>query len=148
MTILARRTLTCFCVSGLVLAGCAGLPKERGTNAGHTVQRFGMITGLKPGKADGYKYLHANPWPDVLKKIAECNLRNYSIYLIELDNGELYLFSYFEYVGDDFDADMAKMAADPVTQEWWSHTDPCQIPLSGLEEGQIWKNMEEVFHWD
>jgi len=104
-----------------------------------------MITGLKPEKAAEYKDLHANTWPGVLKQIRECNIRNYSIYLIELD-GKLYLFSYFEYVGDDFDADMAKMAADPVTQQWWSRTDPCQIPLPGLETGQIWKSMEEVFH--
>ena len=39
------------------------------------------------------------------------------------------LFAYFEYVGDDFAADMAKMAADPMTQDWWKFTDPLQEPL-------------------
>jgi len=106
-----------------------------------------MITRLKPDKVEEYKYLHANPWPGVLKTIRDCNIRNYSIYLVELDS-DLYLFSYFEYIGDDFDADMAKMAEDPVTREWWSRTDPCQIPLPGLEQGQIWKRIDEVFHCD
>lgn len=112
------------------------------------MQRYGMITGVKPEKAAEYKRLHADAWPGVLKKISECNIRNYSIYWIEIDDGSQYLFSYFEYVGDDFDADMANMAADPTTQEWWSVNVPCLIPLTGLEEGQVWKSMEEVFHWD
>jgi len=144
-----RSTLSCLCALtlALVLAGCACISGKCCTRTKPTVQRYGMITGLKPEKADEYKDLHANTWPGVLKQIRECNIRNYSIYLIELDD-ELYLFSYFEYVGDDFDADMARMAADPVTQQWWSRTDPCQIPLPGLEEGQIWKGMEEVFHCD
>jgi len=28
------------------------------------------------------------------------------------------LFHYFEYVGDDYEADMTKMAAHPKTQQW------------------------------
>lgn len=144
-----RRRFNGLCALGLalVLAGCTSLSEKCRTRDSHSVQRYGMITGLKPEKADEYKNLHANPWPGVLKTIRECNIRNYSIYLVQLD-GDLYLFSYFEYIGDDFDADMAKMAEDPVTQEWWSRTDPCQIPLPGLEQGQIWKRIEEVFHCD
>lgn len=73
--------------------------------------------------------------------IKECNIQNYSIYLF----GE-YLFAYFEYVGADFEADMAKMARDENTQKWWKVTDPCQISLGYA--GQKWLNMEEVFHLD
>jgi len=43
---------------------------------------------------------------------------------------------------------MAKMAADPTTQEWWSHCKPCQQPLETCPEGEWWANMEEVFHCD
>jgi len=52
-------------------------------------------------------------WPDVLKMIKECNIQNYSIYSSQLDDGNHYLFGYMEYTGNDFAADMAKMAADP-----------------------------------
>jgi L-rhamnose mutarotase len=79
--------------------------------------------------------------------IKECNIRNYSIYETELD-GKLYLFSYFEYVGNDFQADMAKMAADPKTQEWWSECKPCQIRLPDTPEGEHWKTIAEVYHLD
>jgi L-rhamnose mutarotase len=110
------------------------------------VQRFGMVTGLKPGKMAYYKKLHAHAWAGVLKKIKECNIRNYSIYLQKIE-GKYFLFSYFEYAGADFKVDMAKMAADTTTQRWWKETDPTQIPLpEAVANKQQWQNMEEVFH--
>ena len=107
------------------------------------MERYGMVIGVNPEKIDEYKKLHAAVWPEVLKKITECNIRNYSIYLIENT-----LFSYFEYIGINFDADMSKMAADPTTQKWWDVCKPCQQPLKTGEEGEWWANMEEVFHQD
>jgi L-rhamnose mutarotase len=110
------------------------------------IQRFGMLTGLKPDKIAYYKQLHAAAWPAVLKKLKECNIQNYSIYLKEIE-GKPFLFSYFEYIGKDFDTDMKKMAADSTTQRWWKETDPCQQPLpDAATKGQIWSGMEEVFH--
>ncbi len=108
-------------------------------------QRFGMVIGLKPEKIARYKELHADPWPGVLAKISECNIRNYSIHLAELEPGKHYLFGYFEYVGDDFLADMNKMAADEETVRWWAETDPCQTPIATAGEGTKWAQMEEVF---
>ncbi|MDH4198422.1 MAG: L-rhamnose mutarotase [Candidatus Aminicenantes bacterium] len=112
------------------------------------VQRYGTVIGLKPEKLAYYKELHAAAWPGVLRKIKECNIRNYSIYLKEVEPGKLYLFSYFEYIGDDFEADMARMAADPTTQKWWKETDPCQIPIATRGEKEFWSRMDEVFHLD
>jgi L-rhamnose mutarotase len=71
------------------------------------VKRYGNVIGLRPEKLKEYKELHADVWPGVLKMIKECNIHNYSIYLGELEEGKYYLFSYFEYTGDDFKADMA-----------------------------------------
>jgi len=102
-----------------------------------------MVIRVYPEKIEEYRKLHASVWPDVLKMITQCNIRNYSIYL--KDNQ---LFSYFEYTGDDFKADMDKMAADPVTQKWWDVCKPCQEPLETRAEGEWWADMEEVFHHD
>jgi len=110
--------------------------------------RHGMVIGLQPDKVDEYKRLHTAVWPDVLAMIEQCNIRNYSIFLRQFDNGRYYLFSYFEYCGDNFDADMAKMAADPTTQQWWSHCMPCQLPLETRAKGEWWAAMDEVFHTD
>jgi len=105
-----------------------------------------MVTGLKPEKAAYYKQLHAAVWPGVLNKIKDCNIQNYSIYLKEID-GKYFLFSYFEYTGNDFDADMRKMAADSTTQKWWKETAPAQIPLAdAADKGETWSQMEEIFH--
>jgi L-rhamnose mutarotase len=112
------------------------------------VQRYGSVIGLRAEKLDDYKKLHAAVWPGVAKQIRECNIRNYSIYLKRMDDGNYYLFSYFEYIGVDFKADMAKMAADTTTQRWWKVTDPCQKPLTNRQEGEWWASMEEVFHQD
>jgi L-rhamnose mutarotase len=105
--------------------------------------RYGSVIKLKPEKLLEYKQLHADVWPEVLQMIRECNIRNYSIYF-----KDGYLFSYFEYLGDDFKADMEKMAADPHTQAWWKLTDPCQEPLESRQEGEWWASMEEFFHAD
>jgi L-rhamnose mutarotase len=75
--------------------------------------------------------------------IHACNIRNYSIYL-----RNHILFSYFEYHGTDFAADMARMAADKTTQEWWALMMPMQDPLPDRGEGEWWAAMEEVFHLD
>jgi L-rhamnose mutarotase len=107
------------------------------------MQRHGSVIKVKPGKLEEYKRLHAAVWPDVLKMIHECNIRNYSIYY-----KDGFLFSYFEYIGEDFEADAAKMAADPVTQEWWTYCEPCQEPLETRQPGEWWAEMEEVFHTD
>jgi L-rhamnose mutarotase len=112
------------------------------------MRRYGMVIGLRPEKAEEYRRLHAAAWPAVLAKIEECHIRNYSIFLRTLDDGRPYLFSYFEYVGDDFAADMAAMAADPTTQRWWAVCKPCQQPLESRGPDEWWSAMEEVFHAD
>ena len=102
-----------------------------------------MVLKVRAEKFEEYKRLHAAVWPEVLDMLKKCNIKNYSIY-----HKDGYLFSYFEYQGDDYDADMAKMAADPKTQEWWSYCEPCQEPLETRAEGEWWANMEELFHTD
>lgn len=112
------------------------------------MQRYGSVIGVRPDQLEAYKRLHAAVWPGVRKMIKDCHIRNYSIYLRQLDNGKYYLFSYLEYVGNDFKADMARMAGDPTTQKWWDVCKPCQIPLANRAEGEWWAGMEEVFHQD
>jgi L-rhamnose mutarotase len=107
------------------------------------MKRYGMVLKLRPEATEKYKEYHAAVWPEVLDMIRQCNIRNYSIYF-----KDGYLFSYFEYTGADFDADMARMAADPKTQEWWAVMKPMQQPLETRQPGEWWAGMEEVFHFD
>jgi L-rhamnose mutarotase len=106
-------------------------------------KRYGQVIRLKPERAEEYIEHHSAVWPGVLSMIGECNIRNYSIYF--KDN---YLFAYFEYTGNDFDADMSKMAADAETQRWWGVVKPLMEPLETRGNGEFWANMEEIFHLD
>jgi len=107
------------------------------------MKRFGQIIGVKPEHFERYKAYHAAVWPDILGMITDCNICNYSIF-----HKDGLLFAYFEYTGEDFAGDMAKMAADPKTQEWWSVMEPMQQPVENRKTGEWWSTMDEVFHLD
>lgn len=109
------------------------------------MQRYGAVIGIKPEAIAEYKRVHAAVWPDVLAQIQRSNIKNYSIYLREPEN---LMFAYYEYHGTDHDGDMAAMAADPRTQEWWALCMPMQAPLGTRKEGEWWAGTEEVFHLD
>lgn len=109
------------------------------------MKRYGSVIGLRPEQMAEYKRLHADVWPEVLAQIRRSNIRNYSIYLREPEN---LMFAYFEYVGTDYEADMAAMAADPKTQEWWALCMPMQKPLETRAASEWWASTEEVFHMD
>ncbi|KAA0151016.1 hypothetical protein FNF29_04906 [Cafeteria roenbergensis] len=118
-------------------------------------RRVAQIIRLKPEKLDEYRKLHAAVWPEVLGRIAASNIRNYTIFYSR--ETEM-LFANFEYVGTDWDADMAAIAADESTRRWWEITDPCQEsiaadPASGSADAAAsgkawWAVAEEVFHTD
>ncbi len=109
----------------------------------HTPTRYGQLIGVKLDEIDTYERLHAEVWPGVLAMIRACNIRNYSIFLRGTQ-----LFAYFEYVGEDFAADMARMATDPITRSWWKLTEPMQEPLPDRADSEWWATMREVFHTD
>jgi L-rhamnose mutarotase len=58
------------------------------------------------------------------------------------------LFGYFEYDGNDFTADMAKMAACPETQRCWALMFPMLEKLPPAVQGQRWTDLGEIFHFD
>ena len=129
------------CLFLFFVPSCSTGEKSIPEEEAHT--RYGSVIRVKPGKLEEYKALHADPWPGINKMLKEVNIRNYSIYY-----RDGYLFSYFEYTGSDFEADMARMAADSLTRQWWKLTDPCQLPVETAAEGEWWAPMEEVYHLD
>jgi L-rhamnose mutarotase len=107
------------------------------------MKRLASVIGMPAENREEYERLHAAVWPAVLERLALSNIRNYSIYRY----GEV-LFAYMEYVGDDFEADMAAIAADPATQEWWSVCEPLQSPFPERASGEWWMEIPEIFHLD
>ncbi|MEX1030849.1 MAG: L-rhamnose mutarotase [Paenibacillaceae bacterium] len=107
------------------------------------MMRCGSVIRVVPEKLEAYKALHDEVWPGVVRMMHTCNIRDYTIF-----HKSGYLFSYFHYIGNDYEADMAKMAADPETQRWWALCDPCQQPLNTRKQGEWWAEMEEIFYAD
>ncbi|HEV2576974.1 MAG TPA: L-rhamnose mutarotase [Acidobacteriaceae bacterium] len=107
------------------------------------MRRYCQLIRLLPEHRVEYIEYHRRVWPTVLATIDACNIRNYSIFLYN----DL-LVAYFEYYGDDYEADMRKMAADPETQRWWKITDAMQEVLPEAGPGDKWLQIPEVFHFE
>lgn len=107
------------------------------------MQRFGCVIGVRPERREEYLALHREVWPQVEQRLRDSHFTNYTIFI----HGDL-LFAYYEYTGTDYAADSAAIAADPVTQEWWKLTDPCQERLPGTPDGEQWATMTEAWHLD
>jgi len=106
------------------------------------VERHAFVVGLVPELREQYLTLHASVWPQVQQTLIDCNVRNYSIYTF----GNI-LFAYYEYVGEDHEADMIRIGEDPVTRQWWTHTDPCQVRIAPERiPGARWQPLDEVWH--
>lgn len=108
-----------------------------------SAQRIGMVIGMRPDRISAYEALHAASNPGVRDLLARYHLHNFSIFMHQLDNGQYYLFGYYEYTGKDFRADMEKLDAEPRNKEWLRTTDPMQIPLPGESS---WSIMREVYY--
>jgi L-rhamnose mutarotase len=107
-----------------------------------TVQRFAFVVNVVPELREEYLRLHSAVWPQVEAALSEHHVTNYTIFILEET-----LFGYWEYVGEDYEADIAAVDADPATREWLGHTDPCQVPFGrGARPGDGWRRLEEVWH--
>ena len=106
-------------------------------------KRIGMIIGIKPDRIAAYEALHAASNQGVRDLLDKYHMNNFSIYIHKMDDSHYYLFAYYEYTGNDYQADMATMAREPRNIEWLSKTDAMQIPFPGETS---WTKMQEVFH--
>ncbi len=105
------------------------------------MERHGQVVKTKPDQAQRYIELHSAVWPEVLDAIRRSNITNYSIFF--RDN---WLFTYFEYTGDDYESDMKKLLADPVMVKWLELCDPCMQQLDDAPEGVYEMEMQSVFY--
>jgi L-rhamnose mutarotase len=115
--------------------GCDGLMSKK-------VKRVGMVVGLNPKDISDYKILHSDSNPGVRDLLNKYNMHNFSIFLHQIE-GKWYEFGYYEYTGDDFEADMAKMDAEPCIRAWLKVCGPMQLPLKGEKS---WATMEQVYY--
>ena len=104
------------------------------------MKRFIMYSQLKAEKINDYISLHKNPWPNLLELLSECNIKNYSI---SIRKDELY--TYYEYVGQNYEADMKKMESSEIMQRWWTFSKPCFLHH---EQGMYYEDLTEIFYME
>ena len=135
-------------VTGLyVFTSCH--PENKNTNVDKNeiklnpeVKRIGMVIKLDSSRMKEYLSLHADSNAGVRDLLEKYNLRNFSIFITTLDDGNYYEFGYYEYTGKNFEADMAALENEPRNKEWLKICDPMQIPLKGET---TWKKMKPVY---
>ena len=83
----------------LMVTGC--MQKESGTDknskaneATTDIKRVGMVIKLKPEYMEEYKALHADSNSGVRDLLVKANMRNFSIFLHRLDDGNYYELGY------------------------------------------------------
>ena len=111
----------------------------RARSATARTRTMGGLISLLREYEERYIILHQHTFPGVLRRIRASHIRNYSIFL-----KDGLLFSHFEYRGNNFAADMAAMADDGTTKDWWKLTEPMQQPLPTRKDGEWWTTMESV----
>ena len=72
------------------------------------MKRYGQVIRVKPERYEEYREYHRNVWPEIIELGSQCNIRNQTIF-----HRDGLLFRYFEYTGDDYEADMAAAAVQP-----------------------------------
>ena len=122
-------------VLALLIAGVMGCAQK-------PVKRIGRVIELREEMIPEYKALHADGYAGVRDLLSKYQLDNFSVFLHKID-GKWYEFAYYEYTGDDFDADRAGISAEPRNIEWLKLCDPMQIPLDG---NKSWTTMETIFY--
>ncbi|HWR23525.1 MAG TPA: L-rhamnose mutarotase [Feifaniaceae bacterium] len=102
---------------------------------------FGQIGKLKPEMAEVYVQLHGRPWPELLDTLKRYHFENYSIFR----HGD-FVFSYFEYTGEDYEADMLLMEREPVMLRWWTYSKPCFSSFALSPQEEYYADMQRIFH--
>lgn len=102
------------------------------------MKRIIMYSDLKPEKVEDYVTLHKNAWPELLEVISESNIHNYSISVRGTQ-----VFTFYEYTGHDYDADMKKLDENPIMQEWWKFSKPCFL---NHDKQEYYEDLEEIFY--
>ena len=102
--------------------------------------RKGMVRAIKPECIKEYKKTHSDVWPEILERITNCKIKNYSVFAQD-DR----LFSFFEYYGENFEEDTKIMRENSIFQKWEKVHEHMFMPLKNRTKDEGWIELEEVF---
>ena len=103
--------------------------------------RFAFKLRIREEAIEEYEREHTHVWPEMLRKLKEAGISDYSIFRRGQD-----LFLYLTV--DDFERAWDELDRDPVNQRWQQHMSRLFEPVPGLNPGERFAMMKEVFHLD
>ena len=96
---------------------------------------------IKADATEGYERDHSQVWPELLAKLKEVGISDYSIFRRGQD-----LFLVMRV--NDFDAAWDALAKDPVNLRWQAEMAKYFEPVRGLQPGERFGMMKEVFYME
>lgn len=101
--------------------------------------RFAFRLRIKPDAIEAYDEAHRHVWPELLAKLKEVGISDYSVFRRGQD---LFLVMRVE----NFDAAWDELAKDPVNLRWQAEMNKIFEPVPGLRPGERFAMMKEVFY--
>jgi L-rhamnose mutarotase len=101
--------------------------------------RYAFQLRIKPDAIEEYEREHRRVWPELLAKLKEVGISDYSIFR---RGQELVLVLRV----DDFEKAWDELDRDPVNQRWQVFMSRLFEPVAGIQEGERFAMMKEVFY--
>lgn len=132
------------CIVFLFIVACSNDKVNIDEEKHKSMKRIGMVVKVKTENLEEYKKLHSDDNPGVRDLLSKYNLRNFSIFMVQLADSAWYEFGYYEYWGNNLEADMAKLDAEPEHIKWLEQCDPMQEGILPSQKG--WKVMDRIYY--
>jgi L-rhamnose mutarotase len=111
----------------------------RATPDAEPMPRYAFKLRIKPDAIEEYEREHKRVWPEMLAKLKEAGISDYSIFRRDQD-----LFLCLRV--DDFDRAWEALDRDPVNQRWQQFMGRLFEPVPDLKPDERFAMMKEVFH--
>jgi L-rhamnose mutarotase len=105
------------------------------------MQRVAFRLRLKPEAIEEYENAHAQVWPELLAKLKEVGISDYSIFR---DGQDLFLCMRVT----DFDSAWDALDRDPVNQRWQKEMSRSFEPVANGHPKDRFAKMKEVFYME
>lgn len=103
------------------------------------MERVAFRLRIKSNAIEEYEESHQHVWPELLAKLRQVGISDYSIFRRGQD-----LFLVMKV--DDFDRAWNELDQDPVNQRWQAEMSRLFEPVPDLQPGERFAMMKEVFH--
>lgn len=100
--------------------------------------RYAFKLRIKADAIEEYEREHLRVWPELLKKLKEVGISDYSVFRRGQDLTLVLRV-------DDFDKAWDELDADPVNQKWQEFMGPLFEPVPDKEPGERFAMLKEVF---